>query len=246
MWSAFLLTISLSTAAVTHHADAFTARNLAYGCQGPDVNELQERLQKVGYYWGSINGDFDWKTYWAVRTFQYNFGMHATGFVDMETKIKLVNATSKGSYTSTQTHTSNNQSPVATAAVSPSAPVEPIAGVSASDMNLMAHMVYGEGRGEPFNGKVAIACVILNRMHDPRFPHTIPGILYSPGAFDALNDGQFNLTPDPSAYKAVKEALGGWDPTQGAVYYFNPATATSKWIWSRPQILQIGHHIFCR
>lgn len=110
----------------------------------------------------------------------------------------------------------------------------------------MAHAVYGEARGESFTGQVAIAAVILNRLKDPRFPHSVPAIIYQPGAFTAVADGQINLQPDASATKAVLDAVHGFDPALGAVYYFNPATATSPWIWSRPQIVRIGQHIFCR
>ena len=113
-------------------------------------------------------------------------------------------------------------------------------------INLLDHVVSGEARGEPYEGQVAVAAVILNRMKDPRFPHSIPAIIYAPGAFTCVSDGQINVPPDPSVKKAVNAAIHGWDPTMGAVYYFDPATATSKWIWSRPEILKIGHHIFCR
>jgi N-acetylmuramoyl-L-alanine amidase len=118
-------------------------------------------------------------------------------------------------------------------------------GFSYADINLMAHAIYGEARGEPFIGQVAIAAVILNRVRNPRFPHTVSGVIYQPGAFTAVSDGQFNLTPNEEARKAAMDAINGWDPTHGALYYFNPATATSKWIWSRPQLLRIGKHIFC-
>ena len=121
-----------------------------------------------------------------------------------------------------------------------------VPGITQSDINLMTHVVNGEARGEPFKGQVAVAAVILNRMKAPQFPHSIPAIIYSPGAFTCVSDGQVNLPPHPSALKAVEAAIHGWDPSHGALYYFNPATATSPWIWSQPEILQIGHHIFCR
>jgi N-acetylmuramoyl-L-alanine amidase len=118
--------------------------------------------------------------------------------------------------------------------------------ISSRDFELMAKMVYGEARGEPFEGQVAVAAVILNRVKDSRFPNTIAGVLYEPGAFTALQDGQFYLTPNTTAYKAVDLAVKGWDASGGALYYFNPATATSKWIWSRQIIKKIGKHYFAR
>jgi Cell wall hydrolyses involved in spore germination len=125
-------------------------------------------------------------------------------------------------------------------------PAKAVPNLSQNDINLMARAVYGEARGEPYIGQVAVAAVILNRLESPSFPNTISGILFEPGAFTCVADGQIWLTPNQTAYKAVRDALNGWDPTGGALYYFNPATATSKWIWSRPQLKRIGKHIFCK
>lgn len=118
-------------------------------------------------------------------------------------------------------------------------------GFSQNDLQLLAQTVYGEARGEPYIGQVAIAAVVLNRLEDERFPDTVSGVIYQPGAFTCVADGQLYLTPDETAKKAVRDAINGWDPSHGSVYYFNPDTATSKWIWSRPQKLKIGKHIFC-
>lgn len=118
--------------------------------------------------------------------------------------------------------------------------------ISANDRKLMANAVYGEARGEPYQGQVAIAAVILNRLESPSFPDTPSGVIFEPRAFTAVADGQIWLTPNEKAKKAVNDALRGWDPTGGCTYYFNPVTATSKWIWSRPQVKRIGKHIFCR
>jgi N-acetylmuramoyl-L-alanine amidase len=114
------------------------------------------------------------------------------------------------------------------------------------DISLLEHAVYAEARGEPFEGQVAVAAVILNRMHSPLFPHSIPAIIMQPGAFTSVQDGQMWLTPNEEAKRAVLAAIHGDDPSDGALYYFNPAKATSKWIWSRPQIKKIGDHIFTR
>lgn len=125
-------------------------------------------------------------------------------------------------------------------------PAKAAPNLSQNDINLMARAVYGEARGEPYIGQVAVAAVILNRLESPSFPNTVSGVLFEPGAFTCVADGQIWLTPNQTAYKAVRDALNGWDPTGGALYYFNPATATSKWIWSRPQLKRIGKHIFCK
>ena len=113
-------------------------------------------------------------------------------------------------------------------------------------MNLLSRLVYAEARGEPYKGQVAVAAVVLNRVSNPNFPNSISGVIYQSGAFDVVSDGQINLIPNSTAKKAAQDALNGWDPTSGCIYYFNPNTATSKWIWSRPQVMQIGKHIFCK
>ena len=119
---------------------------------------------------------------------------------------------------------------------------------SDSDLQLMARAINGEARGEPYEGQVAVGAVILNRVRSSSFPNTIAGVIYEPGAFTAVADGQINvpIAEDSTVYKAAQDALNGWDPTGGAIYYFNPDTATNKWIWSRPLIKQIGKHRFCK
>lgn len=122
------------------------------------------------------------------------------------------------------------------------------AGSSTSDIQLMARAINGEARGEPYEGQVAVGAVILNRVKDSRFPNSISGVIYQPGAFTAVSDGQINasISEGSTVYKAAQDAMNGWDPTGGCVYYFNPATATNKWIWSRPLIKTIGKHRFCK
>ncbi len=119
---------------------------------------------------------------------------------------------------------------------------------SSSDIQLLARAINGEARGEPYEGQVAIGAVILNRVKDSRFPNTIAGVIYQSGAFTAVSDGQINqaMEDEATVMKAARDAMNGWDPTDGAVYYFNPATATNKWIWSRPLIKTIGKHRFCK
>ena len=117
-----------------------------------------------------------------------------------------------------------------------------------SDVQLMARAINGEARGEPYEGQVAVGAVILNRVKDSRFPNSISGVIYQPGAFTAVSDGQINVTisEGSTVYKAAQDAINGWDPTSGCVYYFNPSTATNKWIWSRPLVKTIGKHRFCK
>ena len=117
---------------------------------------------------------------------------------------------------------------------------------NSSNLNLLSRLVYSEARGETYRGQVAVAAVVLNRVKSSSFPNTISGVIYQAGAFDAVSDGQINLTPDATARKAAQDALNGWDPSYGAIYYFNPNTATSKWIWSRPLTVVIGKHRFCK
>jgi N-acetylmuramoyl-L-alanine amidase len=229
-----------------HSVQTFTNRILVKGSTGIDVRELQGRLRLLGFYKREVDGIFGWGTYWAVRNFQYRFGMKVDGKVGPKTREKLVRATRnynpwQQGQTAPRRGGGRGANPN-----SPAPIVHASSRISANDMRLMANAVHGEARGEPFIGQVAVAAVILNRLKHPQFPHTIPGIIFQPGAFTAVSDGQIWLTPHNDSKRAVIDALNGWDPSGGAIYYFNPATATSKWIWSRPQIKKIGKHIFCR
>lgn len=340
---------------------AFSEQVIQHGAVGDDVIELQARLQYVGYYNGKIDGVFGWRTYWALRNFQYEFGLPIDGLAGTKTKDKLARATkyneqfvkeqinrgkkfshyggvdlekqktpsaNKGTTqkqakkpssntakkqsnktakkpssktakkqsnntaknTKTQNGTKKKASNSGTAAPknnttgnqnntgtsgggagadtnNNSTPTpqntansnggenttgkEPTAanvpnGFSQNDIQLMANAVYGEARGEPYVGQVAVAAVILNRVNSATFPNTVSGVIFEPRAFTAVADGQIWLTPNERAKEAVLDAINGWDPTGHALYYFNPDTATSGWIWGRPQIKQIGKHIFCK
>ncbi|PKR85929.1 spore cortex-lytic enzyme [Heyndrickxia camelliae] len=253
---------------VQHSVKAFSNQIIQRGATGDDVIELQARLQNIGYYKGKIDGVFGWGTYWALRNFQEKFGLPIDGLAGASTKAKLVSASNynrdfvmeqirkgndftyyggvdidkqikpKSSSTNANSTKPNNTSNV-TATNVPN-------GYSQNDIKLMSNAVYGESRGEPYEGQVAVAAVILNRVESSSFPNTVSGVIFQPGAFTAVADGQIWLTPNKTAENAVMDAINGWDPTGNALYYFNPATATSKWIWSRPQIKQIGKHIFCK
>ncbi|WP_225435187.1 spore cortex-lytic enzyme [Bacillus aerolatus] len=235
---------------------AFSGQVIQKGASGDDVIELQARLQYIGYYKGKIDGVYGWGTYWAVRNFQEAFGLPIDGLVGATTKNKLVKASKYDkSYVKSQiekgrsfTHYgkqskqaknkagSSGNKPMATS-------VPP--GFSQNDIQLMANAVHGEARGEPYEGQVAVAAVILNRMQSQSFPNTVSGVIFEPRAFTAVADGQIWLTPNETSKRAVLDAINGWDPTGDALYYFNPDTATSAWIWTRPQIKKIGKHIFC-
>ncbi|WP_375162793.1 spore cortex-lytic enzyme [Rossellomorea sp. SC111] len=249
-------------------ADAFTNQVIQHGATGEDVIELQSRLQYIGYYNGDIDGVFGWGTYWALRNFQYEFSLPIDGLAGAKTKEKLVKASKYNKeYVKNQIEKGNDFSHYGgtdldkqkgstggggakAPAQNKPAPSKPTAvntpnGFSQNDIQLIANAVYGESRGEPYEGQVAVAAVILNRIDSSAFPNTVAGVIFEPGAFTAVADGQIWLTPNERAKEAVLDAINGWDPSSSALYYFNPATATSKWIWSRPQIKKIGKHIFC-
>jgi N-acetylmuramoyl-L-alanine amidase len=226
----FSLLMPLFVGQAVAETKPFGKTTLRVGSRGGDVYELQGRLKFLGYYGGKIDGNFGWTTRRAVTWFQWKFGLKSDGKVGGKTKLRLWQATKTWRPGGGTT----------------SAPVQSSKGFSAQEIRLLSQAVYSESRGEPYIGQVAVAAVILNRLDDKNFPHTISGIIFQPLAFEAVADGQIWLSPNASARKAVMDAINGWDPSGGAIYYFNPATATSKWIWNRPQIKRIGKHLFCR
>lgn len=257
-------TIGFQSSQNPETAHAFSDQVIQQGASGDDVIELQARLQYIGFYTGKIDGVFGWGTYWALRNFQNDFGMEVDGLAGTKTKQKLVKAskydkqyvteqlqkgnkfTNYGKQTEPQSgENQQNENQQSETNPNPSAVNVP-QGYSQNDIKLLANAVNGEARGESHVGKVAVAAVILNRVESSNFPNTISGVIFEPLAFTAVADGQIWLTPDKSAKKAVIDALNGWDPSGNALYYFNPVTATSDWIWSRPQIKKIGKHIFCK
>ncbi|MDF2927258.1 MAG: sleB [Paenibacillaceae bacterium] len=231
--------------------DVFSKQTIKYGSSGDDVYELQGRLKFLGYYNGNIDGSFGYQTLRGVKDFQYKFGMKVDGIAGPKTKLKLWEATkswvpaSPGSSAGGSAPSGDRMTETATGSPVTLTPSNN-GGHSENDIRMMANAVYGEARGEPYEGQVAVAAVILNRVKSPSFPNTASGVIFQPGAFTAVADGQIWLTPNENAQKAVKDAIGGWDPSGGCTYYFNPDTATSKWIWTRPQVKRIGKHIFCK
>ena len=194
-----------------------------YGSRGEEVRQIQTKLKRWGYYNGNVDGIFGSGTLEAVKWFQRKNGLQVDGIAGKKTLEAM------GIFNSS--NSSNSNSSVST---------------NSNDLNLLARVIYGEARGEPYTGQVAIGAVVLNRVRNSSFPNTIAGEIYQSGAFDAVSDGQINLTPNSTAKKAAQDALNGWDPTYGAIYYFNPKTATNKWIWSRPMTVTIGNHRFCK
>lgn len=234
-----------------HQVNAFTEQIIQQGAVGEDVIELQARLKHIGFYNGKIDGVFGWRTYWALRNFQYEFGMDIDGIAGQKVKDKLVKATKydreavRAQMYGTNDQSNDSQAKEDNEQSGPIATNVPN-GFSQNDITLMANAVHGEARGEPYEGQVAVAAVILNRTQDGNFPDTISGVIFEPRAFTAVADGQIWLEPNESARRAVLDAINGWDPSENATYYFNPDTATSPWIWTRPQIKTIGKHIFCK
>ncbi len=190
---------------------------LRYGSRGESVKQVQTRLNELGYWCGSADGIFGANTQSAVKRFQRAKGLSADGIVGPKTYSALGISSSSSS-----------------------------GGYSSSDLYLLARCVYGEARGEPYVGQVAVAAVVLNRVKSAAFPNSVSGVIYQPYAFTCVSDGQLYLEPNQTAYNAARDAMNGWDPTNGCLYYYNPATATSAWIWSRPIMLQIGRHNFCK
>ena len=250
-WSSIILAVLILT--IPLQTDAFSSQVVERGAFGDDVIELQARLQYIGYYNGAIDGVFGYGTYWALRNFQQDYGLDVDGIAGASTKKALANNSqynrewvmeqiNQGNrFTHYGGQSLENQVQQGTK----NSQVQLPGKYSEQDLQLMANAVYGEARGEPYEGQVAVAAVILNRLESPDFPNSISGIIFQPRAFTAVADGQIWLEPNERAKQAVLDAMNGWDPSENALYYFNPATATSGWIWSRPQIKQIGDHIFC-
>lgn len=191
-----------------------------YGSTGEEVKQIQKKLKEWGYYDGNVDGIYGNKTFNAVKRFQTKNGLKSDGIAGENTLSAL------GINSSNSSNSGNN--------------------VNNTDLNLLSKLVHAEARGEPYKGMVAVAATVLNRVADSRFPNSIAGVIYQSGAYTCVDDGQINLEAGSQARKAAQDAINGWDPTSGCIYYFNPSTATSKWIWSRPQVLTIGKHIFCK
>ncbi len=198
-------------------------RTLSQGSKGAEVKDLQKRLIQIGYQAGKVDGVYGKSTTAAVKRFQKNRGLKADGVAGKKTIAELKRLTGESTTASGKK-----------------------VGIKNNDVQLLARCIHAEGRGEPYIGQVAIGACVMNRMESSQFPKSIAGIIYQPQAFSAVADGQINMAPDETAVKAAREAMNGSDPTGGAIYYFNPAKTTNKFMWARPQIKKIGKHIFTR
>lgn len=188
------------------------------GSRSEEVRSIQQALKSRGYYTGNIDGIFGTATKNAVTAFQRDNGLEVDGIAGKET-LKALNIAD--------------------------ANLNSYGGYSSADYELLARIISAEARGEPYLGQVAVGAVVLNRIEHPSFPDTLSGVVYQRGAFSCLNDGQFYEPISDSAYKAASDAINGLDPSGGAIYYYNPAKSTNKWIFSRPVITTIGDHRFC-
>lgn len=186
------------------------------GSTGSEVRQIQQRLIQWGYLSGTADGIYGAKTEAAVKRFQRNNGLTPDGIAGAATLAKI-------GISSQTTQTSSN-----------------------NNVRLLAMLISGEARGETYEGQVAVGAVVLNRVKHSSFPNSIAGVIYQNGAFTAVDDGQINMSPTDSCVKAARDALNGWDPSGGAIYYYNPVTATNQWIRSRPIIRKIGKHVFCK
>lgn len=213
---AILFAVNIALILIAQSAQAATYRQ---GSSGEQVRVIQDKLKRWGYYDGSVDGIFGSATAKAVRYFQKSNGLKADGIVGKNT-LRALGIFETGG--------------VSSGSVAQDATV-----------TLLARVISAEARGEPYAGQVAVGAVILNRVEHPSFPSTIAGVVYQPGAFTCMVDGQIDQPVAESAVRAAREALNGSDPSGGAIYYFNPGTATSSWIWSRPLIKVIGNHRFC-
>ena len=217
---AVLLSVSMVLVALVPAVEAASYKK---GSSGAVVTQIQTKLKSWGYYTGTVDGIYGSGTERAVRAFQQKNGLTVDGKAGDQTLAAM--GLSAGGGNSSNSGGSG--------------------GASSSQVDLLARLISAEARGEPYSGQVAVGAVVLNRIKHPSFPNTLPGVIYQSGAFTCITDGQFNQPVAESAYRAARDALNGVDPSGGAVYYFNPSTATSSWIWSRPLITVIGKHRFC-
>lgn len=222
---ALLCTILLLNTLVLGFAQSALAASYQQGDSGSAVTTIQTKLKRWGYFDGPVDGVYGSKTTKAVRSFQQKNGLTADGVAGPATLKALGMEQTSQNSGSSQTGSSG--------------------GNASGDVALLAKVISAEARGEPYDGQVAVGAVILNRIAHPSFPNTLAGVVYEPGAFTCMVDGQIDQPIASSAYQAARDALNGADPSGGAIYYFNPVTATSAWIWSRPLLTVIGKHRFC-
>lgn len=190
------------------------------GSRGDEVRQIQRKLKELGFFNGTVDGIYGVKTQSAVRSFQKSVGITADGIAGPKTLLYMGLGSGSGSSTS--------------------------GGYSSSDVYLLAKVIAAEARGESYIGQVAVGAVVLNRVDSSSFPDTVAGVVYQKGAFSAVTDSNWSVEPTPESRKAAQDAINGWDPSGGALYYYNPAKTSNKWIRTRPVITTIGKHVFCK
>ncbi len=189
------------------------------GSRGDEVRRIQNKLKSLGFFNGTVDGIYGAKTQSAVKRYQRSVGITADGIAGPKTLLYL----GLGSSSSDST-----------------------GGYSSSDVYLLAKVIAAEARGESYTGQVAVGAVVLNRVDSSSFPDTVAGVIYQAGAFSAVRDSNWSVSPDATSRKAAQDAINGWDPSGGALYYYNPAKTSNRWIRTRPVITTIGRHVFCR
>ena len=215
---------------ISPYRNAVSAITFKYGSRGDYIFVIQDKLKRWGFYNGGIDGVYGYETYLAVKAFQQKNGLTADGIAGNNTLVSLGIFVPGANNNTTNTYGAVTSSRSTT---------------NDATVMLLASLINGESRGEPYEGQVAVGAVVLNRTRDSRFPKTIAGVIYQPGAFTATVDGQISANIEQTSINAARDALNGWDPSGGAIYYFNPAKTTNAWIWSRPLIKIIGNHRFC-
>lgn len=217
----FLLTAVIMISAVCYNSvsypESYVSTLSKLGSRGEEVRQIQKKLKELGYYKGSIDGIYGTSTKKAVTAFQKNCGLTADGIAGAKT-LKFLGLTSASSSDSAYT---------------------------SSDVRLLAKLIAAEARGESYKGQVAVGAVVLNRVEHASFPDSISGVIYQKGAFSCVNDSNWNVSPTSESLKAARDCINGWDPSGGAIYYYNPAKTTNAFMHSRPVITVIGRHRFC-
>lgn len=217
---AIILVNVLVISAIAYSRNNTTQTLSQIGSRGQEVREIQQKLRELGIYSGSVDGVYGTATQKAVRQFQKNCGLTVDGIAGPKTLLYLGLGSGGGSSSS--------------------------GGYSSSDVYLLAKVIAAEARGESYTGQVAVGAVVLNRVRHSSFPDSISGVVYQAGAFSAVRDSNWSVAPDATAQKAARDAINGWDPTGGAIYYYNPAKTSNRWIRTRPVITTIGRHVFCK
>lgn len=217
----FTMGMVAGTVAPSVNVNTTYALTLKQGSSGSQVRTMQTKLKNWGYYKGTVDGIYGPKTKEAVKYFQRKNGLVVDGIAGNKTLKALGMSTTGNSSSGNSTY-------------------------SDADVYLLARLIYGEARGESYVGQVAVGAVVMNRIKSASFPNTMSGVIYQKYAFTAVADGQINLTPNETAKKAARDAMNGWDPSYGAIYYYNPAVATSAWIFTRKTTVTIGNHVFAK